>query len=587
MTRSGRGIRRLGAAIAVAALLALAGATSALGCSPPLPREGDVRGLQAAIDRSGAGIALWQRYKGAGPSYEPRGAVRRPDGTWAAISDPPPLDELAYGLQVAIDGGGNAVALWSRQGAILTATRPAAGPFGPVETLSATASGSPRLALDDEGNALVVWVQGRAPGIAVVQAVSRPAGGSWGAPQDISDPSLLPWQITVALSRDGRALVAWSIQHASTPPWFTSVVQAADRPAADAAFGPVATLSGPGAFEPAAAVGPSGQGLVVWTVASLELPNGDRQHRATQAAEQRPDGTWSPPRELAAPGLAIGAFGMYCGGEPDTAPHVAMDAAGNAVALWTAPSSSWVGTVQWAARAADGDWTPSANLGTGPTPFLAVSPTGETMAAWMEGGLLRAARRQAGGAFGPVEDVGPNRALPSSFLAMDPRGRSIAVWGTYNPPRVLASPADPAAPGASPQDLSALVDPPVAPPEPDKPEPPAVRPIKVSGVVLSPPCPPRRGIRGARMLSCSPLAGAALSFRLSAPARVRVTLQRGGRGAAIRSLTVAGRAGINRLRIRLRAGRALVAGAYLVRLAASGAGGAPVERAVRMVVRQG
>jgi hypothetical protein len=89
------------------------------------------------------------------------------------------------------------------------------------------------------------------------------------------------------------------------------------------------------------------------------------------------------------------------------------------------------------------------------------------------------------------------------------------------------------------------------------------------------------------MPTCGALAGAVLSFRLSAPARVRVTLQRGGRGAALRSLTVAGRAGVNRLRIRPSGGRALVAGAYLVRLAASGAGGAPVERAVRMVVRQG
>ena len=72
-----------------------------------------------------------------------------------------------------------------------------------------------------------------------------------------------------------------------------------------------------------------------------------------------------------------------------------------------------------------------------------------------------------------------------------------------------------------------------------------------------------------------------VSFLLSGPARVRVTVQRGNRGAALRSLTTAGRAGLNRVRIPGRA--ALRPGRYAVRIRAAGGSGVVVQ-AVRLTM---
>lgn len=69
---------------------------------------------------------------------------------------------------------------------------------------------------------------------------------------------------------------------------------------------------------------------------------------------------------------------------------------------------------------------------------------------------------------------------------------------------------------------------------------------------------------------------------LSAPAQVLVTVQRRGRKAAVRAVTLAGRQGVNRVRLPRWAGRgALAPGAYVVRARANvDPGGAASTRLV-------
>jgi hypothetical protein len=257
-----------------------------------------------------------------------------------------------------------------------------------------------------------------------------------------------------------------------------------------------------------------------------------------------------------------------------------MDAAGNAIAIWTTrlPMPSGQEILQWASRAAGGDWTPGVDLGPGSTPLLTVSPTGDATATWRHEGLLRTARRPLGGALGPVEQIAPPEGFQPALLAVEPGGRSVAVGVQYrpgDPGRVLAASAGPGAPWGPPQDLSALVDPPVPPPP--EPPTPAVAPVRMSGLALT-----HRDCRrpAARAAACRARAGAVVTFRLSQPARVRVTVQRAGRRAALRSITVAGRVGLNRLRI----ARPLARGAYVLRISAAAADGARAQRSLPLTV---
>jgi hypothetical protein len=63
---------------------------------------------------------------------------------------------------------------------------------------------------------------------------------------------------------------------------------------------------------------------------------------------------------------------------------------------------------------------------------------------------------------------------------------------------------------------------------------------------------------------------------------VRITVQRGGHGAAVRSVRIIGRAGLNRVRIPRRA--ALRPGRYVIRVLAADTGGRSARRAARLTV---
>ena len=87
---------------------------------------------------------------------------------------------------MGIDAAGNAVALWRRHDGskyiVQAATRPAGGTWlAPVDlSLAGETAKEPRLAVDAAGDAVAVWT--RFDGLDLtVQAAVRPAGGAWQA----------------------------------------------------------------------------------------------------------------------------------------------------------------------------------------------------------------------------------------------------------------------------------------------------------------------------------------------------------------------------------------------------------------------
>jgi hypothetical protein len=562
-----------------AALAALGGAGPALGCSPAFLREGNVTDLTVAVDRAGRAIAHWLRYDQRSNVYEGRDAIRTPGGGWTAAAALLPAEERAEGLKLAFAPDGSAVAVWQSGSAVRAAIRSVTGEMGAVETLSAPGGslGRPLLAVDAAGNALAVWIADGGGG-SVLHAASRPAGGTWGPPQALSGGGGYSEAPTIAVGPGGRALVAWTTTvfgESAYAAAASSTLLAAERPNASAPFGPAVTISAHGASTPSAAVGGDGEAVILWTDSAFGPPRPEWVRRATMASERRPDGSWSPahelgPRDEPAPYLVTMCFGSPA----KPGPRVAMDPAGNATALSVSDGPN-ADTISWAGRAAGGDWLPGAELGVGGTAFgVSLGPAGEAIASWWGERGLRAARRTATGAFGVPEDLGSATYFSMPQIAIEADGRSFAVWADADPwpgpHHVLAAASSPAFGWEPPVDLSALVEQPTAArSEPSRAEPQpqpqptaAPRPVRLSAVVLS---------------------GALLRFRLSAPARVRVTVQRGGRGAALRSVTLDGRAGPNRLRI----ARPLAPGGYLMRLRARGADGPPAARVLRLTVHPG
>jgi hypothetical protein len=168
---------------------------------------------------------------------------------------------------VAVDSRGNAVALWRRiedglHSRIQESFRPAGGDWGPVQQLTAAdeSAAYPRLAVDASGVFVATWENGLAS--SVVDVARAPAGGQFGPAQTVSGPDAL--ESNLAVNANGDAAVTWVAAPPHLPP--ISFVQAVTAPAGGS-FGPPQSLSpnSDNAEGPAPAVAPDGRATVVWT----------------------------------------------------------------------------------------------------------------------------------------------------------------------------------------------------------------------------------------------------------------------------------------------------------------------------------
>ncbi len=164
-------------------------------------------GPQVAVDASGDTAVAWAR--GNIGSFRAVQAVFRPRaGNWTEPVEIGTVQATAVEeLQAAVDGAGNALAMWvGPPGVQATARANATGVWSRPVLVSAPnpATSTPRLALDASGNAVAVWKSG-----GLVQAAIRPgASGEWQPPVDVSaTDSSLPG---VAMDAAGNAVAVWN-----------------------------------------------------------------------------------------------------------------------------------------------------------------------------------------------------------------------------------------------------------------------------------------------------------------------------------------------------------------------------------------
>jgi hypothetical protein len=286
-----------------------------------LSSSGNVELTDLAVNAEGDVVAGLMSFSGSG--YVAEVAYRdAASPTWRpAVGLSDPRGNSPRGTNVAIDGVGNAVAVWVRAGpsavnpvVVASFRRASTGAWeAPVDLAGPFADANPEVAMDPSGNAVAAWIATRADGNVVtesVQASFRAAGGTWTAPVALSTPTGLVRDLEVRMDRAGNALAAW-IEVAIGDP---ASVQASFRPAGSAAWGPPADVS-PTALGSYAsgldlALDAAGNAVAVW---------GGGPIRA--AIRPAASSAWQPSVDVAAPNTVFSA-------------HVAMDGRGNALAIW-------------------------------------------------------------------------------------------------------------------------------------------------------------------------------------------------------------------------------------------------------------
>jgi hypothetical protein len=167
---------------------------------------------QVAMDADGNALAVWSRFDGSNHRVNAR--TSSAGGALGPIQTLIDAQEAASGPQVEMNARGKAVVVWSRYvGANLRVqarARTASGALAAIQTLSAPSQSadSPQVAIDPNGSAVVVWR--RFDGAHHrIQVRARSASGALSATQTLSARGQSVDSPQVAVDPDGNAVVVW------------------------------------------------------------------------------------------------------------------------------------------------------------------------------------------------------------------------------------------------------------------------------------------------------------------------------------------------------------------------------------------
>jgi hypothetical protein len=383
---------------------------------------GEANNPQVAMDKNGNAVVVWQQNDGAHNSIYAR---RNVAGTWGAVTLLETGTGEAWSPQVAMDSNGNAVVVWQQYDSTnhlsLYAKRLSAGAWGTV-TLLETGTGdvwSPQVAMDSNGNAVVVWQQYDSTNHLSLYA-KRLSAGTWGTVTLLETGSGSVWGPQVAMDNIGSTTVVWSQLDSS------SHLSIYAKRFSAGSWGAVELLeTGTGdASGPQVAMDNRGNAVVVWQ----QMDNANQVQSIY--INDYASGAWGP------------AWLLERGAQKASGANVAMDSNGNVIVVFDQHTDA-LGDKTYAKRFSAGAWSASKLLASGQTqgkPQVAMDSNGNAMLIWGESDGSNSgapnsiyAVRSTGGAWGPVillETGAGNAKAPQ--LAMSGNGRAIAVWDQYD-----------------------------------------------------------------------------------------------------------------------------------------------------------
>ncbi len=370
---------------------------------------------EVAVNSGGDAVAVWQRWNGT--EYVAQAASKQAGSPWGAAVN---LAADANEPQVGLDSAGNAVAVWSAYNGsnyvVQSASKPAGGVWGSAVNLSAPGQDArtTQVAVDSGGDAVAVWVRSDGSN-EIVQSASKPAGGAWGSAVNLSSVGQEADRPQVAIGAGGNAVAVW--EHESGD----DTIESANKPAGDA-WGAAAKLSAEGlvSSNPRVALDSGGDAVAAWRAY-------DGSNFAIEAASKPAGGAWEAPLKLAV---------ATPGGEGEN-PQVALDSGGDAVIVWEIfNGSNYI--VESANKPAGGAWGAPVKLSaTGENGFLggvSVDGGGDAVAVWQRWNgskyVVQAASKPADGAWASAVDLSTATASPfvNPEVALDGGGDAVAVW---------------------------------------------------------------------------------------------------------------------------------------------------------------
>jgi PKD domain len=382
---------------------------------------------QIALDGAGNATAVW--VGGSGIHREIDVATRPVGGTWSAPVTIVSEIWECHDPQLGVDSSGAAVVAADCDFAdtLRVVYRAAGGSWGvSTEVPGSSGAAEPSAAIDDSGNAIVVWDDESANRVySSYRPVSGIAAGTWGAAQDVSPAAEKALQPDVTLSPGGGAFAVW-LNESSPGVW---KVEGGTR----SSVAPNSWTASPRVLTSPAAT----------PVATEPVVTTNRKYLFSVWAFE---GTSHWELRSAWGNSCLGCFwgegfhGVTDGLTDVEAPQVGVDEHGHAVAVWRNfknPPGTW-GVQAASTGFINGTWSAPQDLSpvavqgfTGaPGPQVAVDLAGATTAVWGgTEGKVYAASGAAGSALGAAAPIsGATATERDPQVASDEGGDAVAVW---------------------------------------------------------------------------------------------------------------------------------------------------------------
>ncbi|GEM_PF-855150 len=278
---------------------------------------------QIAVDGNGNVIAVWRQFDGSFFNIMSK-RFNAELGTWDTTATPIETENNdAQAPQIAVDRNGNGIAVWEQSDGTqfsIFANRFDGSSWGTAEAIefdNAGDAGIPKIAMDESGRAIAVWLQDDGSAINVMSNRFVPGTG-WAAPPLVIDTETTQaFTPEIAVDSQGNAFALWRQSDGSVFHIFSSRFNIStalwDAPA------PLETGTVSNVGFPQVTFDPNGNAIAVWA----QLNSGDSfdnvwASRYTQA------GNWQTAEKLETDDLGNAGF-----------PQITLDANGTAIAVWT------------------------------------------------------------------------------------------------------------------------------------------------------------------------------------------------------------------------------------------------------------
>ncbi len=372
-----------------------------------------------AMNGGGNAVALWQGYDTIEHSTVIRTASLPFGESWSSPETLSPGGKTAMYPKVAIDLMGQMIGVWEAAIGTTFSIQAAIGQFdgswGPALTLSENAYDNtcPDIDIDASGNGLLLW-QMRFNGAFVIETSDYTSGSdTWSSPAMLTVSSRTLLFPKAVVNATGKSFAFW--QQLSS---LANVIQASTSNLGMEWSAPV-TLSNPSynSTSVQGAINDSGLAIALWQ-------QGTETGITIGAAICSPEGVWGEAATLSTDGTF------------STNPIVAMNASDKIVVIWQNSSltDTTVQTIQTVTYS-DGAWSAPITLSNpslrGTNPFLAINSAGQAIAVWAGNGVIQAATLSSGNVWSSVSqlsDPAYNSSHPQ--CGIDASGNGVAVWQT-------------------------------------------------------------------------------------------------------------------------------------------------------------